>query len=71
MTETINRWPVSASAENQKPYEGHYSKDNTAATLDAHLLRRAEDRHSISLSTNVPMKTNQVAREGSKAKEQR
>jgi len=47
------------SAENQTSYEGNYSNNNTAATLDAHLVRKAKDRYSISLSTNVPMKEGQ------------
>ncbi|MFC7067854.1 hypothetical protein [Brucella rhizosphaerae] len=54
-----------AAAENQTSYEGHYSNNNTAAILDANLVRKAEDRYSISLSTNVPIKENQPGCAGS------
>lgn len=54
-----------AAAENQTSYEGHYSNNNTAAILDANLVRKAEDRYSISLSTNVPIKESQPGCAGS------
>ena len=54
-----------AAADNQTSYEGHYSNNNTAAILDAHLVRKAEDHYTISLSTNVPIKESQPGCAGS------